>query len=340
MGNVGRVEARAHAMRSALGDRAGDPRRGGPAPGVVNLVSATRGDHVGAALDPPDLAGVHFTGSTRSSSRCGRTVGRTSPKLPRTRASSARPAARTSSSRTPAPTWTRWRWPSCAAASSTRARSARRPRACTCRASLWPRVRERVVGIMIAEHQGRRPRGLQQLHGRRDRPARLPAIAGYIDSRRKTTQGAHVGAADDRDGLVHRAHARRVDDPGHALMREEIFGPLVTAWVYPDDAAGRGPAPLRRDHALRAHRRRLRPDRRAIAQPRPRAAPRRGQLLHQRQAHRRRGRPAALRRRRARRAPTTRPAARWQPLRWVSARTIKETFVPPTDWRYPFLDAP
>ena len=25
-------------------------------------------------------------------------------------------------------------------------------------------------------------------------------------------------------------------------------------------------------------------------------------------------------------------------LRWVSARTIKETFVPPTDYRYPFME--
>jgi 1-pyrroline-5-carboxylate dehydrogenase len=25
--------------------------------------------------------------------------------------------------------------------------------------------------------------------------------------------------------------------------------------------------------------------------------------------------------------------------RWVSARTIKETMVPPTEWRYPFLEA-
>jgi len=25
-------------------------------------------------------------------------------------------------------------------------------------------------------------------------------------------------------------------------------------------------------------------------------------------------------------------------MRWSSQRTIKETFVPPTDWRYPFLD--
>jgi 1-pyrroline-5-carboxylate dehydrogenase len=24
-------------------------------------------------------------------------------------------------------------------------------------------------------------------------------------------------------------------------------------------------------------------------------------------------------------------------LRWVSARTIKENFVPPTDYRYPFM---
>ena len=25
-------------------------------------------------------------------------------------------------------------------------------------------------------------------------------------------------------------------------------------------------------------------------------------------------------------------------LRWMTARTIKETFVPPTNWRYPFMD--
>jgi 1-pyrroline-5-carboxylate dehydrogenase len=25
-------------------------------------------------------------------------------------------------------------------------------------------------------------------------------------------------------------------------------------------------------------------------------------------------------------------------VRWVSARSIKETFSPPMDWRYPFMD--
>jgi 1-pyrroline-5-carboxylate dehydrogenase len=27
----------------------------------------------------------------------------------------------------------------------------------------------------------------------------------------------------------------------------------------------------------------------------------------------------------------------WNLIRWVSPRTIKETFVPPRDYRYPFL---
>ena len=29
----------------------------------------------------------------------------------------------------------------------------------------------------------------------------------------------------------------------------------------------------------------------------------------------------------------------WNLIRWVSPRTIKETFAPPGDWRYPFLAA-
>ena len=27
----------------------------------------------------------------------------------------------------------------------------------------------------------------------------------------------------------------------------------------------------------------------------------------------------------------------WNLIRWVTPRTMKETFVPPTDYRYPFL---
>jgi 1-pyrroline-5-carboxylate dehydrogenase len=30
----------------------------------------------------------------------------------------------------------------------------------------------------------------------------------------------------------------------------------------------------------------------------------------------------------------------WNLIRWVSPRTIKETFVPPTDYRYPYMEGP
>ena len=70
---------------------------------------------------------------------------RTSPTTAAIRASSARPAARTSSSRTRPRTPRRSRPRSCAAPSSTRARSARRPRACTRPRSMWPAMRERLV---------------------------------------------------------------------------------------------------------------------------------------------------------------------------------------------------
>ena len=73
--------------------------------GVINLVyghGAAIGD---PALASPDLAGVHFTGSTGGLQRdVGDDRPRASTATAATRASSARPAARTSSSRTPPPT--------------------------------------------------------------------------------------------------------------------------------------------------------------------------------------------------------------------------------------------
>jgi 1-pyrroline-5-carboxylate dehydrogenase len=30
----------------------------------------------------------------------------------------------------------------------------------------------------------------------------------------------------------------------------------------------------------------------------------------------------------------------WNLIRWVSPRTLKETFAPPTDWRYPYMQEP
>jgi 1-pyrroline-5-carboxylate dehydrogenase len=42
------------------------------------------------------------------------------------------------------------------------------------------------------------------------------------------------GGADDREGFFVEPTLVEVDDPRHALMREEIFGPLLAVFVYDD----------------------------------------------------------------------------------------------------------
>ena len=104
-------------------------------PGVINLVTGDGAAISSVALTHRQLAGVHFTGSTATFQHIWRSDRRAHRRLRRpTRAWSARPAARTSSSRTRRPIRPRWSPGWCAARSSTRARSARRPRVPTSRA--------------------------------------------------------------------------------------------------------------------------------------------------------------------------------------------------------------
>ena len=103
-------------------------RAAGLPPGVINLLPGDGMAVSDVALAHPDLAGIHFTGSTTTFQHLWQTVGRQHRELPQpTRGWWGRPAARTSSSPTPAPTRTccarRWS----GARSSTPGRSARRP---------------------------------------------------------------------------------------------------------------------------------------------------------------------------------------------------------------------
>ena len=73
-------------------------------PGVINMVTGDGINVSEVALGHPDLAGIHFTGSTAVFQHLWRTIGANLTSYRTTRASSARPAARTSSSPTRAPT--------------------------------------------------------------------------------------------------------------------------------------------------------------------------------------------------------------------------------------------
>ena len=117
-------------------------------------------------------------------------------------------------------------------------------------------------------------------------------------------------------------------DPDFRLLRDELFGPVVTTYVYDEHALRRDARPRRRDGALRADRRGLRrgPRRgRSEASERLRYAAGNfyvndkptGAVVGQQ--------PFGG----ARASGTNDKAGSiWNLIRWVSPRTIKETFVP------------
>ena len=116
------------------------------------------------------------------------------------------------------------------------------------------------------------------------------------------------GTADDSEGFFVQPTVIETSDPGDRLLREELFGPIVTAYVYPDTKWDETLDARRLDLPVRADRCRLRARPCGHRRRRRQAPVRGGQLLRQRQADRRGRRPAAVRRRRGRRARTTRPA--------------------------------
>ena len=127
-------------------------------PGVINFVPGSGAEIGDAALASPDLAGIHFTGSTGGvpgDVEDGRREHRAATTA--TRASSARPAARTSSSPTPRPT------PRRVATAIVRGgfeyqgqKCSRRIARLRRRESLWPQIRERAGDDDADDPHGRR----------------------------------------------------------------------------------------------------------------------------------------------------------------------------------------
>ena len=126
-------------------------------PGVINFVP---GDAVAISdvlLAHRDLAGVHFTGSTGVFNTMWKTIGDEHVALPRAiRASSARRAARTSSSRMPSAD------PQALAVAIARGGFEYQGQKCSAASrvyvprSLWNEVRDRTVGDDRGDQDGRR----------------------------------------------------------------------------------------------------------------------------------------------------------------------------------------
>jgi 1-pyrroline-5-carboxylate dehydrogenase len=150
------------------------------------------------------------------------------------------------------------------------------------------------------------------------------------------------GTAEDDEGFFVHPTVIETSDPGDRLLREELFGPIVTAYVYPDSKWEEtldlvdSTSPYGLTGAVFAR------DRAAIDGAAEKLQYAAGNFYVNDKPT---GAVVGQQPFGGGRASGTNDKAgsMWNLIRWVSPRTVKETFVPPTDYRYPFLapdDAP
>lgn len=143
------------------------------------------------------------------------------------------------------------------------------------------------------------------------------------------------GTCDARDGWFVRPTFITTEDPSVRLMRDELFGPIVTAHVFPDHAWGEvldlvdRTSPYALTGAVFAR------ERTALVEATTRLRHAAGNFyLNDKPT----GAVVGQQPFGGARASGTddKAGSALNLLRFVAARTIKETFVPATDWRYPY----
>jgi 1-pyrroline-5-carboxylate dehydrogenase len=162
---------------------------------------------------------------------------------------------------------------------------------------------------------------------------------GAIEQAREAPEAEVVvgGDADDEQGWFVRPTVVQTEDPGFDLMQRELFGPVVTAYVYDerryDDALEvcNATSPYALTGAV------FSTDRAAIEQAHRVLSDAAGNFYINDKPT---GAVVGQQPFGGGRASGTNDKAgsMWNLIRWASPRTIKETFVPPSDYRYPFMD--
>src|SRR5438270_797605 len=315
-------------------------------PGVINLVYGNGADIGDPALASRDLAGVHFTGSTNVFNGMWKTVGenlaggsyRNYPRIVGETGGKdfivAHPSADVESLATAIVRGSfEYQGQKCSAASRVFAPS-----------NLWPELRERLVEEVRTLRMADVGDFSDFMGAVIDKNS-FATQTQAIDEANASNGKASVlggGGYDDSEGWFVEPTVIETSDPDFRTMREELFGPVVTAFVYDEkryedtlDLVDRG-APYGLTGAVFSR------DRAAVDMARDRLRYAAGNFYVNDKPT---GAVVGQQPFGGARSSGTNDKAgsMWNLIRWVSPRTIKETFVPPTDYRYPFLapdDAP
>jgi 1-pyrroline-5-carboxylate dehydrogenase len=202
-------------------------------PGVINLVSGNAAEISAILLDSPDLAGIHFTGSTAVFQsmwkRVGENIGRyrSYPRLVgETGGKDFIVAHASADAQELAVAIVRggfeYQGQKCSAASRVYVPQ-----------SLWGEVKDRCVAMMREIRMGDVADFRTFMGAVIDRKS-FTKISGYLDDAKKNARVIHGGGVNDEAGYFVEPTLIETADPGYRLMCEEIFGPVVTAYAYPD----------------------------------------------------------------------------------------------------------
>jgi 1-pyrroline-5-carboxylate dehydrogenase len=304
-------------------------------PGVINFIPGDPEAISNILIDSPDLAGVHFTGSTAVFNSIWKRVGanmgryRSYPRLVGETGGKdfiiAHPSADPQELAVAiARGGFEYQGQKCSAASRVYIPQ-----------SLWSEVRDRAVAIMKDIKIGD-VRDFRNFMGAVIDQKSFTRISGYLDDAKKNAKVVHGGTAKGEAGYFIEPTLIETTDPGYRLLCEEIFGPVVTAYVYPDakwadtlDVIDRT-SPYALTGAVFAR------DRVAVRQAMSGLRHAAGNFYINDKPT---GAVVGQQPFGGARASGTNDKAgsKLNLVRWVSARTIKETFAPPRDYKYPFM---
>ncbi len=305
--------------------------------GVINLVYGSGAEIGDAALASPELAGIHFTGSTPVFQSMWKTVGSTIASYrnyPRIVGETggkdfilAHPSADVDELATAIVRGSfEYQGQKCSASSRIYAPS-----------NLWPELRERLAEQVSGLAMGDVGDFSNFMGAVIDGSSFKTQKEAIAEARKAGDDIVAGGGTDDSEGFFVEPTVIATDDPGSRTMREELFGPVVTTYVYDEKRWDETlelvdeTSPYGLTGAVFAD------DRNAIEQAHAALRYTAGNFYVNDKPT---GAVVGQQPFGGARASGTNDKAgsMWNLIRWVSPRTVKETFVPPTDYRYPSMD--
>ena len=304
-------------------------------PGVINFLPGDAVEITQILLDSPELAGVHFTGSTSVFNsmwkRIGENVGRyrSYPRLVGETGGKDFIVAHPSAD------------PDEVAVAIARGGFEYQGQKCSAASrvyipqSLWNAVKDRTVAMMKQITIGD-VRDFRNFMGAVIDKKAFIRISEYLDDAKKNAKIVQGGVAKGDEGYFIEPTLVETTDPGYRLLCEEIFGPVVTAHVYPDDKWADTLAVVDRTSPYALTGAVFARDRKAVREALSGLRNAAGNFYINDKPT---GAVVGQQPFGGARASGTNDKAgsKLNLVRWVSARTVKETFTPPRDHRYPFM---